>query len=299
MRLLIFLCLLSISSATSWENWILLPISKRFQRFCLKRSENLIQMRAPVESLVCGKKPDRRSSLYHSLIHLGLLHIFVVSGSHLTFLAFALKNVLSRAFLLSFLAGFVLMTGAEPPAVRAWIYFAIFFQSHLLNQGPPSYLIASLLFTLCLFSWQDNAISIALTWVSCLVMILTQGQNLFRQAAAFYLSLFPILFFLNVPHPVSIIASAWLTPIIGTVLLPSAIFTWMLPWLEPLTSLVWHLCLGLMGWARTWVPEPLSASDMKPMPFLCFLYATLFHLVVATRWTYQRRQQLCQPRKSY
>lgn len=298
MRLLIFLCLVSISSATDWERWILQPVSQPLQQFCLKRSEKLIKMRAPVQSLVCGEKPSSSSGLYQSLIHLGLLHIFVVSGSHLTFLGFILKNHLSRTALLVFLAIFVLMSGAQPPAVRAWIFFALFTQPHIKNQSLPSFLLISLFFTLFFFDWRENSVSIALTWVSCLVMIISQGQSTLRQSALFYFSLFPILFCLNAPHPLSILSSALLTPFIAAVLLPFSFLSWMLPWLESFFSPIWSLCGWLMTWAQSWVPRPLPRTEIRPSAFLCLAYAALIHLGVAIRLTHLKRAQLCLQKSS-
>ena len=95
-------------------------MSQIFQGVCLLHAPS-----SPWEeyyrAVVCGVslEPSIEKSL---LVDLGLIHIIVVSGSHLVFLSRILKEGMKLSWgTFIFLLIFVAMTGMEPPVVRAFV----------------------------------------------------------------------------------------------------------------------------------------------------------------------------------
>jgi hypothetical protein len=293
MRLLIFLSLLNVSVWIPLEKIFLKPISQPFQKFCLERSQRLTEMRPPVESLVCGKKPNRSSELQMWLVHLGLIHIFVISGSHLTFLKSITKNYVSGIWQFLLLLLFTLMSGAEPPIVRALIFVGfVAFVKPMMPMAPSSLWI-SIVGTLLVFTIHKHALSIALTWTATLVIFSFQQKSEITRALAFYVFLFPLLMLMQVPHPFALLPSFVLNPLIGTILLPLSLLTWALPILEILTIWFWNFTLFALRVSNYWVPAPY-ASLLKAEPIIILLYPMFLHLLFWWNFTRKRRNLLCQ-----
>ena len=77
------------------------------------------------EALVCGKRIEDLD-LHSVFVTTGLLHIFVVSGMHLSFLS-KLFSIIKIPFILQalLLAMYALATSLHPPVVRAWFSLII------------------------------------------------------------------------------------------------------------------------------------------------------------------------------
>ena len=129
-----------------------------------------------LKSMITGNKSALDKDIKEDFINTGLIHILVISGLHIGFCAaifmFCFKLLglkLKYVYLLTIPALFfyVLLTGANPPAIRAAIMFSCLLVALMLNREPLIY----------------NALAL-----SALIILLLNPQSLF--AASFQLSFF-------------------------------------------------------------------------------------------------------------
>ena len=127
-----------------------------------------------LKSMITGNKSSLDKDIKEDFINTGLIHILVISGLHIGFCAvifmFCFKLLglkLNYIYLLTIPALFfyVLLTGANPPAIRAAIMFSCLLVALMLNREPLIY----------------NALAL-----SALVILIFNPQSLFT--ASFQLS---------------------------------------------------------------------------------------------------------------
>ena len=213
---------------------------------CIDQVPNAIATRATLSALVCGQNFENLSDtqLYSST---SLIHLFVVSGSHLLliqkvmtyFSTFFLKN--SRVgILLTLLFIYAAMCLFNPPVTRSFVF--IFF-TLILNRKhhhwPKHYLLLIAgLFTLVLnYKW-ITSLSLQMSWLAALAMQIYSEKfkslSLFFRQVIFY-CLFIICFMgLGFPQASTIVLCVILTPALEYVLFPIAILTVIFHPLEPL-----------------------------------------------------------------
>lgn len=101
-----------------------------------------------LKPLIIGDAASLEEEVKNDFIDAGLMHILVVSGTHVVFIGaiflfiFKLSGLsVKQASLLSipFLLVYVVATGANPPAMRAWIMFACIAFSLALDREPLIY----------------------------------------------------------------------------------------------------------------------------------------------------------------
>ncbi|MGE9267368.1 MAG: ComEC/Rec2 family competence protein, partial [Verrucomicrobiales bacterium] len=93
-----------------------------------------------IRAMVLGEKPARDSEVFQAFRFSGSLHVFAVSGLHVTLVGGLLWWVLGRAGLpvawvvagvLGAMLAYALVTGARPPALRAFVMGAVFLSGFL------------------------------------------------------------------------------------------------------------------------------------------------------------------------
>ncbi|MBO7610673.1 MAG: ComEC/Rec2 family competence protein [Elusimicrobia bacterium] len=101
-----------------------------------------------LKSMITGNKSDLDKDIKEDFINTGLIHILVISGLHIGFCAvifmFCFKLLglkLNYIYILTIPALFfyVLLTGANPPAIRAAIMFSCLLVALMLNREPLIY----------------------------------------------------------------------------------------------------------------------------------------------------------------
>lgn len=104
-------------------------------------------VRGPLSALLLGRTSDLDRGMVASYRRGGVYHLLVVSGLHVALAAGLALAALSRlriegkahdALLLGAVAFFVVLAGANPPAVRAGIVFAVFLVARLLERPVPA-----------------------------------------------------------------------------------------------------------------------------------------------------------------
>lgn len=187
-------------------------------------------------ALLCGQQ-IQTPSLELQLKQLGLIHLIVVSGSHLEFLSRFLKWIkIPQTLILLFLGLFLLLTSFQAPAVRCFIFLVT--KSRVKHHA---HLWSSLI---CLFLFPEWLSSLSFWMSLCASLILQISSQVIEQQnplsdlatqVFIYFCFLPITLFLTPLGPLSIftnlIFSAWLGAVwIPFALLPhsDSIFLWLL-----------------------------------------------------------------------
>lgn len=276
MIILIFLAL----SLSNFSNPTLLKnasaLAQSFQQKCTNLVPSQTENPHVMSSLVCGEKLTDES-LKQNLVKTSLIHIFVISGSHLILLD-ELLSILKIPVLLRFLfLGFYsLVVGWQPPAVRALVALGVRLGFKKMRwHFPPDLLtlIAGLL-TLTLFSewWTSNSLlmswcaALALCWVP-LLRIKNKWTALFISQGAIYLFMIVPLWGLGSVHPLSLLYNIFLGPVVAFVLLPLSVLAMVFP----ATSLVFDFVFGVFAKFLGVMAEPISLHS-NPAPSLGWLW---------------------------
>ncbi len=123
------------------------------QRELARGIEDFPETRAILDSLLLGYRSVMPNDLYQEFARTGTLHIFASSGSHVVELAAVLVFALSalrlprRTWVLSLgpaLGLYVIMTGLQPSAVRAWVMASVFWLAPVARRRPDAYAATAL-----------------------------------------------------------------------------------------------------------------------------------------------------------
>nr|MCR4662278.1 ComEC family competence protein [Endomicrobiaceae bacterium] len=153
-------------------------ISLRIRNDIEKRIDTFFKepISSVLKSMITGNKAVLDKDIKEDFINTGLIHILVISGLHIGFCAvifmfvfklFGLKLNYVYLFTIPALFFYVLLTGANPPAVRAAIMFSCLLVTLMLNREPLIY----------------NGLAL-----SALIILIFNPQSLFT--ASFQLSFF-------------------------------------------------------------------------------------------------------------
>lgn len=162
-------------------------------------------------ALICGKniQPSPEKHLYTIS---GLIHLFVVSGSHFLVLekmTVALKLPIFLRLGLHFL--FLFASGFQPPAVRFLIQFLLFKSSWLCRQNyraDQQTLLAGIS-TLLLFPGWINSLSFLLSWAASLALascteVQTRWRRIWLGQCMLFCVLLPLILQIQPPNLLSI-----------------------------------------------------------------------------------------------
>lgn len=177
-------------------------------------------------ALICGRSLPR-GSLRSLFIDLGLYHVLVVSGSHLALLTTTLMFLFSPSskIVLPLLGIYSLATGLQAPVLRA------LFEWSLRAPGKPSWIPQVLAVVLCLVFQPDWVNSRSLFLSAIARQCLVPGSNPFRTAVKIQFFLWPLLWDLQNPTVLSLVASTSLAFLIELVLFPILAFSFLFPFL--------------------------------------------------------------------
>lgn len=199
------------------------------------------------QGIVCGMKlPPGKD--YYLLKQAGILHIIVVSGAHLVFLANFLKffwrGRYSEFAQIFVLFGFVAICEFQMPAMRAWIFVLINSANrHAKLFNPPAFsILLSVMACLAINPSSFYSLSLPMSWLACLGIQI--GRNSFTQSLLCYLLLIPVLAQFSALSVWTIAVNAFLTPVICVILFPFSLLTMFIHPLHILGDWGWQ---GLMA----------------------------------------------------
>jgi hypothetical protein len=299
----LLLCLLfqpTLSSSVS-------EIAKPFHEACRLASPSSRHSEL-YEAIVCGAQLSK-SPLKDALKTSGLIHLMIVSGSHLVFLTQLIEILIDRITsashqslktpcvrwkLITIVMGllvFALACRFQPPVARAWFYLLLA-QSNLswrLQWTKLQRITLSSLLALPFCASQNDLYSLFLSWTASLAL-LTHGSttgpsgsplNSILREAKTYLVLLPALIPIGAPHPLSITAQVAMGPLLSRLLFPAALMAMFVSPLALLIDVLWDAaiwcCMELGrrmpdGWAR------------RPWGLL-FMWSYVLALTMAFEWS--------------
>jgi len=227
-------------------------------------------------ALVCGVSPHRDSEFYQATVQLGLVHFFVISGAHLSFLQNHLKRLrIPSQILTPVLFVFCLYSGFGVPVVRAFLRYVLANWSALPQRGLWPHLWPSL-FCLLLLPNSASGLSLALSWNCVVCLHLCQRCTPLQTSLYIYLANLPLLIFLQAANPLIVFCQVLFLPVFAYVLFPLTIVSFFLPWIASfVTPLYSFFEVGLLQMAVLF--PRLNFSAELPHPFYPLLYASSFH----------------------
>lgn len=265
-RLAIALTIFTLVLHDSLPTWRA-KLSRPFHQQCLKYTPVSFEtsVREIQQSLVCGRNLKTSENL-KNWKDLGLIHILVVSGGHLTILAKAMMMILifllrprnpasaasSYVLVAKSLVAFAitLLTFAnqfEPPVLRAWLDHFLRPKLKTFGWQPAETSFITTWFALPAVADQGDLISLGLSFFASVVVETVSAQHherpiLMAVSMQSYLwwALVPFLIPLGLPHPLSTLANVLIAPVLGSVLIPVALFTYMINQAIPLNHLMLH-----------------------------------------------------------
>ncbi|MGZ3722104.1 MAG: ComEC/Rec2 family competence protein [Bdellovibrionales bacterium] len=231
-------------------------------------------------ALICGSNlpPSHEKQIF---VDTGLIHLMVVSGSHLVFIELLLQFLPSRVRML-ILAAYCYLTCFQAPVVRAFLRRLI--GPTLTNWTGMTGLqleAATVIAALALYPQWLSSRSFLMSWMCGLALA---APKIFPRAPHFDLALKAYLFLLPFcwASPVSVAWNTLLAPFVGFILFPACIVGIVLPPLVFLSDGMWRAFLGLLSIGPQGEQLGLFFSAIQ----LCWIpILTHFILLVAeVRW---------------
>lgn len=228
----------------------LAKISEKPHQLCLSYAPKSIY-REFYQAIVCGSQLSE-SFFKIFLKNCGLLHLIVVSGSHLLFLSFFIDKIFLEKipFRWKFLILFVyaLVSKGQPPVVRALTSLAI----HEINLKKKFFwtnyqqVWLSLVITLALFPSWILSTSFMMSSCAALALCLSHALRGMQKHFAIYLILLPVLLPLSPPHPMTTFLNALIAPLLGLILFPASLLSFIFP-ISPLVDQLWVVLDKILG----------------------------------------------------
>ena len=245
------------------------------------------------EALVCGKRIDDLD-LHFVFVTTGLLHIFVVSGMHLSFLSKSF-SAMKIPFILQavLLAMYALATNLNPPVVRAWFSLIIgsvkrrfaLHWNHTLSVWYVSF--AALLF----FSPWYNSFSFLLSWSASLALALSKNKNLLTRNLIVYFVMAPLLGSISHPHPMSIFVNTLFLPLFGIFFFPLTLLSVLISPLVVVVDHAWSLLLQFLSVIAGQLPLFKPESYLNLQQGFFYLLCLHFLICIHVSFIQQRTQK--------
>jgi competence protein ComEC len=220
---------------------------------CVRLAPDSVKSVESLQALVCGKNFSDPSQT-NLLIASGLIHLFVVSGSHLKILQQIISHLLCNRFfsltkflqliIFSLLFFYCAICQFNPPIFRSFValLLAAFLEKFNLRCKAENLILLSGLICLGLSPQWINSLSLQMSWIAGLTLIVisiffAKTSALF-QNSIFYLNYLTAFNFIGIPQPLSIGISTLLTKFLEYFLFPLALAVYIFPFLGNVFDLV-------------------------------------------------------------
>ncbi len=246
-------------------------------------------------ALTCGQKITQ-TTLQEALSKTSLIHIFIVSGSHLILLDQLLSIFKIPSFLRFLLLSiYSLAVGWQAPAVRALIGLGA---KQLLRHSPfhfPTDLIVLItgLITLTLFPSWWSSLSLQMSWCAALALSLPGILRLQGSWQKVVFTQITVMFFMSVPlwglgslHPLSLIYNIFLGPLVAYLLLPLSILSLLF---HPLVQ-YFDFTMSLFNFALPKIIDPIELKTYRLLQ-TGFVWMWIFSLHLALHFLRLKRWQ--------
>lgn len=235
-------------------------------------------------ALICGNNLSS-TSFTQNLKNLGIYHVIVVSGSHLIFFSLVVEKIFYapkmsklKFIILPILATYALMTGGEPPVIRALlsIWIDSFQKREKLFWNQNEVIFISVLLCLALFDPWENSYSLVLSFIASVSLSIVSSKSLVKKNALLYILILPFLLPLSAPNPLSFLSNMILSPIIGVGLFPLSFLAYIFPYFYHVVDFLWAIFLSLCNLLgpelQSLDPYPIPLSILWILAFLINLY---------------------------
>ena len=204
-------------------------------------------------AIVCGTQMPN-DELKASLTRTGLIHLMIVSGSHLVFLEAALwwmlrkRSRVTSALVISVLVVFALANRLQAPVLRALLALLLsgFAGMRGLHWRRVQVITMAGFATLPFIDLSRSSLSLLLSWTASLALTGFPRETEERETALsvhtrMYAFLAPVLLPLRVPTPMSVAFNWVFGPLIGAVFFPLSLLTFAIPDFACLMDRCWDL----------------------------------------------------------
>lgn len=241
------------------------------------------------QALVCGANLGN-TEFTEALRRTSLLHVAIVSGSHLVLLETILTRSLPQKFssfslVTTLLFVFCLMTGWQAPAVRAMttLFLQRLNQKKKLSWTGPQMTFFSGVLTWIVFPRWFFSYSFILSWGASLSLCLVPNsaqlklKEQWRVHLFVYILLLPLLLPFGGMHPFSIICNWLVGPVFSVLFFPLSLMAFLIPWISPITDFVWEQAVLIITEIGRFIPP--SELQLKVPLTLLWIYIFGLHLI--------------------
>lgn len=241
-------------------------------------------------AIVCGT-PLGFSSFRDELRQTGLIHLLVVSGSHVAFLETVLVNASRHFPLIRHAIPFVLVIFALANLLEAVVMRALFslllrrFNERFhLSWGEVQILCMAGILAVGFCKGKQSLFSLCLSWLLSLALLeldspaqpkwkATSTDSLLKNVRA-YLFVAPGLLSFSLPHPASILCNFVFAPVMGFALFPASLLAFFIPGFTAVSDWLWRIVKEVVRLIASYVPPGLERCEV-PHPLLIAYVAIL------------------------
>jgi ComEC/Rec2-related protein len=238
-----------------------------------------------IAALVCAQNfsSEQERSLYAAS---GLIHLFVVSGSHFIFLESLLyklsgQNYKFKKSILFLLLIYGFMCKLSPPVCRSLIALSIhqFLYSMNISWKTHYLILIAGLFCLVLNPNWASSISLQLSWIAGLCISAVEKSNkpgeILRRQILIFLLMFPTISIFQNPTFLGVLSNIFLAPLLEILLFPTALLVCIFNFLYPIFD-----CMMVCFRTVLIALEFKSVSNMNSIPlFLIYINWALIFII--------------------
>lgn len=308
----ILICLTLMSSAVRLSvAEKLMPVAKKLHSMCLTETTEKLKNVEILNALVCGEQLNNYS-LNTLFIATGLIHLLVVSGSHLNLLNRMINNLLTiinienklnihdsyRSLIqLCILFFYCLVCNFNPPIVRAFTFLCfIFLQEHLRIKFSLNHiLILAGLTCLAVESTWICSLSFQMSWLIHTISIFSsnafQSRSKIKNQIAIYLALIPTFHLLGFPPLNSIIISIVFSSAIEFILFPLSFLTYFFNNLGFIFDLACDALIRGLQFLETSIIPAVPTTQNIQINLLNWIIICSLHLILELKITSDLRSK--------
>ena len=276
------------------------PAAQIAHQFCLERLPTHSNHLPELKALVCA---ENFTGLHQSELYVaaGLIHLFVVSGSHLLLLEkvfnfLILKKSELRFVIYFFLMAYSFMCSLTPPVCRCLIAFAVndyLFARNIKWPAQFRLLIVGFLTVALNPDWIDS-LSLQLSWIAAFVVSLQLNtstlSSLFLRQTLFFIFLSPTVLFFQNTSLTHLLTNLMLAPMTEYILFPLALLSWFFtPFVFLFDVSLWCLRTLLQKFEFN---VQLHNFELPPeVRYLNWALILALHLFVHLRYVRVKRQE--------
>ena len=266
-----------------------------FHNHCLQSAPENVKSVESLHALVCGKNFNDLTQA-NLLIASGLIHLFVVSGSHLKILekiiSYALKNrffsltKFSQPIIFTLLFFYCAVCKFNPPIFRSLISLMILAETKKRNLiwKAENLILISGICCLTLSPTWINSLSFQMSWIAslslCVINYFFEKASLLWKNSLFYLQYLTTFNFIGIPNPASIGVATLFTAFLEYVLFPLALAVYVIPFLAPVFDLIitsLNLILSKLELTVIFRPADNEKLILMNWVFICSLHLFLIY----------------------